>query len=82
MVPDKNIICSPAWCSDQLSLHKFFDSSSPSKRKGCGGEKGMENKDKKNSPLTLLLFDCLQYRTLVSNEIDEIDGGKIYFQRV
>ena len=47
----------------------------------------MENKDKKNSPLILLPFDCvntdrLQYRTLVSNEIDEIDGGKAYFQRV
>ena len=29
--------------SHQLSLNKFFDPSTPSMRKGCDGEKKMEN---------------------------------------
>ena len=47
------------WGSDQLSLNKFFDPSTPSMRKGRDGEKRgkkmvVENNDENSGPLTSL----------------------------
>ena len=52
-------------CFRQLSLHKFFDPSTPSMRKGHDGEKmekrmeKMENDGENSGPLTSLQVDRL-----------------------
>ena len=49
--------------SDQLSLNKFFDPSTPSMEKSCDGEEngvgGGKNNGENSSPLMSLPVDCI-----------------------